>query len=77
VETPLYVKVIQQAPISSHVFSKTIFIQDIDEECRPVNSFTEFVVENDADFKQIYGRKGEALYQLSNPNDRVKNETIN
>ena len=51
--------------------SKTIFIQDIDEECRPIDSFTKVVVENEADLKQIYGGKGEALYLLSNPKDRV------
>ena len=70
-ETPLYVKVLQQAPLSSHILSKSIFIQDIDEECRPIDSFTEVVVENDADLKQIYGGKGEALYQLANPKKRI------
>ena len=52
---------LQQAPIHSHILSKTIFIQDIDEECRPIDSFTEFVVENDADLKQIFEGKGSAL----------------
>jgi hypothetical protein len=51
--------------------SKTIFVQDIDEECRPVDSFTKVVVENNDDLKQIYEGKGSALYQLTNPKDRV------
>ena len=62
---------IQQAPIHSHILSKTIFIQDIDEDCRPIDSFTKVIVENDADLKQIYEGKGSALFQLSNPKDRV------
>ena len=51
--------------------SKTIFVQNIDEECRPIDSFTMVVVRNEADLKQIYARKGEALYLLSNPKDRI------
>ena len=46
---------------------KKIFIQDIDEECRPIDSFIAFVVENDADLKAIFEGKGSALYLLSDP----------
>jgi hypothetical protein len=68
-KSPLFVKIIPttQDPIAS----KTIYVQDIDEECKPVDRFTEVVVENDADLRQILGSKGEALYQLSNPKKRI------
>lgn len=68
-KTPLFVKLIPttQDPIAS----KTIYVQDIDEECKPVDRFTEVVVENDTDLRQILGSKGEALYLLSNPKKRI------
>jgi hypothetical protein len=50
---------------------KTIFVQDIDEECRPADSFTKIIVEIKHDLKQIIEGKGSAFYQLSNPKDRV------
>jgi hypothetical protein len=50
---------------------KTIFVQDIDAECVPLDSFTKVIVENNDDLKQIFEGKGSALYQLSNPKDRV------
>ncbi|EGF83440.1 hypothetical protein BATDEDRAFT_85917 [Batrachochytrium dendrobatidis JAM81] len=68
-ESPLFVKII---PVTSDsIASKTIYVQDIDEECKPVDRFTEVVVENDTDLRQILGSKGEALYQLSNPKKRI------
>jgi len=66
-ESPLFVKT-QEANTK---IQKTIFIQDIDEECRPVDSFTKVIVENKDDLKQIFAGKGEALYQLSNPKKRI------
>ena len=66
-ESPLFVKT--QESITT--VQKTIFVQDIDEDCRPVDSFAEFIVENNDDLKQIFEGKGSALYQLSNPKDRV------
>ncbi len=63
VETPLYVK---RVPLSN-ALSKIILIQEIDEECRPIDSFTG----NNDDLKQIYGTKGEALYLLSDPRKRI------
>jgi hypothetical protein len=45
-----------------------LFVQDIDEECRPIGSFTK---ENNDDLKQIFEGKGSALYQLTNPKFRV------
>jgi hypothetical protein len=54
---------------------KTIFIQDIDEKCRPLDSFTEVDIETDDDLKQIFEGKGSALYLLSNPKKRVTSMT--
>lgn len=51
--------------------SKTIFIQNIDGECRPLDIFTECLVENIADMKEIYEQKGSALYKLGQPNHIV------
>ncbi len=59
-QTPLFVKTITAA-------RKTIYIQDIDENCRPLARFTQFDVANDADLKAILEGRGSALYQLSNP----------
>ena len=50
---------------------KTIFVLDIDGGCRPLDSFTKVIVENNDDVKQIFEGNGEALYQLSNPKVRV------
>ncbi len=60
-ESPLFVK----------LSSKTIYIRNIDEECRPRDSFTEVVVEGDADMKEIYERKGSALYLITDPEKRI------
>jgi len=46
---------------------KTIYIRDIDEECRPLDSYTEVLVGSDADMKEIYESKGSALYLLTEP----------
>jgi hypothetical protein len=52
--------------------SKTIYIQEIDEDCRPIkNSFTRVLIESNDDLKQTFGGKGEALYKLSKPMDRI------
>ena len=64
---PLFVKTQESITATQ----KTIFVRDIDEECRPVDSFTEVVVENDVDLKQIFARKGEALYLPTNPKTRI------
>ena len=68
-KTPLFVKIIPTTQDS--IATKTIYIQDIDEECKPIDRFTEVVVETDTDLLQILGSKGEALYQLSNPKKRI------
>jgi hypothetical protein len=60
-----------QTPIIVKTAQKTIYIQNVDEYCSPVDSFTEATVESDADIKQILGHKGEALYLLSNPKRRI------
>ncbi|OAJ38592.1 hypothetical protein BDEG_22500 [Batrachochytrium dendrobatidis JEL423] len=56
---------------SSAPAQKTIFIQDIDEECRPLDSFSKYLVESNDDLKQILEGKGSALYQLFNPKDKI------
>ena len=68
-ESPLFVKLI---PVTNDsIASKTIYITDIDEECRPLDSFTEVLVESDADMKEIYESKGSALYLLTEPKTRL------
>jgi hypothetical protein len=62
-KTPLFVKTI--------VPTKTIFIQEVDEEYRPIESFTKFSVQCDSDIDKIIGKKGEALYKISNPNEGI------
>jgi hypothetical protein len=68
-ESPLFVKIIPatQDPIAS----KTIYIRDIDEECQPLDSYTEVVVESDADMEKIYESKGSALYLITEPKKRL------
>jgi hypothetical protein len=66
-ESPLFVKT-QEIMTATQ---KTIFVQDVVDEHDPMDSFTEFVVENDADLRQIFRGCGSALYQLSNPQVRV------
>jgi hypothetical protein len=66
-ESPLFVKTQESITTTQ----KTIFVQDIDAECVPLDSFTKVIVENNDDLKQIFEGKGSALYQLSNPKDRV------
>jgi len=66
---PLFVKLIP-ASLDS-IASKTIYIRDIDEECRPLDSYTEVSVESDADMKEIYESKGSALYLLTEPKKRL------
>ena len=66
---PLIVKVIEHQ--ANPKPSKTIFIQDIDDECRPIDSFTEALIESDEDVKAIIGIKGEALVKLSQPKKRL------
>lgn len=68
-EYPLFVKLIP-ASLDS-IASKTIYIRDIDEECRPLDSYTEVLVESDADMKEIYESKGSALYLLTEPKKRL------
>ncbi|OAJ42963.1 hypothetical protein BDEG_26349 [Batrachochytrium dendrobatidis JEL423] len=64
---PLIVKTLG----SSAPAQKTIFIQDIDEECCPLDSFSKYLVESNDDLKQILEGKGSALYQLFNPKDKI------
>ncbi|KAJ8322731.1 hypothetical protein QVD99_007629 [Batrachochytrium dendrobatidis] len=64
---PLIVKTLG----SSAPAQKTIFIQDIDEECCPLDSFSKYLVENDADMEDIYEGKGSALYKLSDPKKQI------
>ena len=57
---------------STTTTQKTIFVQDIDEKCRPIaNQFSKFIVESDKDFRALYGTKGEALYQPGNPELKI------
>jgi len=65
----LFVKLIPATQDS--IASKTIYIRDIDEDCRPLDSYTEVLVECDADMKEIYEGKGSALYLLTEPKKRV------
>ncbi|KAK5668186.1 hypothetical protein QVD99_005223 [Batrachochytrium dendrobatidis] len=64
---PLIVKTLG----SSAPAQKTIFIQDIDEKCCPLDSFSKYLVESNDDLKQILEGKGSALYQLFNPKDKI------
>jgi hypothetical protein len=68
-ESPLFVKIIPatQDPIAS----KTIYIRDIDEECKPLDTCTEVLVECDADMERIYESKGSALYLITEPKKRL------
>jgi hypothetical protein len=68
-ESPLFAKII---PISKdEIASKIIYVRDIDGECRPLDSFTDVLIESDADVKEIYEGKGSALYQITQPKSRV------
>ncbi|OAJ42500.1 hypothetical protein BDEG_25952 [Batrachochytrium dendrobatidis JEL423] len=40
-------------------------------ECRPLDSFSKYLVESNDDLKQILEGKGSALYQLFNPKDKI------
>ncbi|OAJ32742.1 hypothetical protein BDEG_28627 [Batrachochytrium dendrobatidis JEL423] len=64
---PLIVKTLG----SSAPAQRTIFIQDIDEKCCPLDSFSKYLVESNDDLKQILEGKGSALYQLFNPKDKI------
>ena len=68
-QRPLFVKIIPltQDPLES----KTIYIRDIDDECKPLDTFTEVVLENDADMEKIYESKGSALYLINEPKKRL------
>jgi hypothetical protein len=68
-KTPLFVKVIPTT--QDTIASKTIHIRDIDEECKPLDSYTEVVVECDAHIKEIYENKGSALYKITEPKKRI------
>lgn len=68
-ESPLFVKIIPATQDS--IASKTIYIRDIDEECQPIDSYTEVLVESDADMKEIYESKGSALYLITEPKKRL------
>jgi hypothetical protein len=60
---PLFVK--------TNTASKTIRIRDIDEKCRPLNSYTAFIVGSDADMKVTYESKGSALYLVTDPKNAL------
>lgn len=64
-ESPLFVKIIPTT--QDTIASKTIHIRDIDEECKPLESCTEVVVECDVDMKEIYESKGSALFLITEP----------
>ena len=50
---------------------KTISIQDVDKN-RVLDNFTDFIVKNDIDLKELLEAKGlTALYEVSNPQTRV------
>jgi hypothetical protein len=66
-ESPVFVKTQESITTTQN----TIFVHDIDAECVPLDSFTEVIVENDVDLKQIFEGKGSALYLLSNPKKRI------
>ena len=68
-QRPLFVKLIPE--IQDPIESKTIYIRDIDEECKPLDTFTQVVVENDADMKEIYENNGSALYLITDPKKRL------
>ncbi|KAJ2986781.1 hypothetical protein HDV02_006571 [Globomyces sp. JEL0801] len=57
--------------VFSPIVSKTVYIRDVDEDYKPLDSYTEVVVESDADLKEIYGSKGSALYLISEPKKRL------
>ncbi|KAJ1503497.1 hypothetical protein HMI56_002107 [Coelomomyces lativittatus] len=64
-ESPLLIK----TPEPTTATQKTIFIQNIDEECHPIpGSFIEFVIENNTDLNNLFPKKGEYLTLLSKPN---------
>ena len=48
-ESPLFVKLIPTTQDS--ITSKTIYIRCIDEECKPLDSYSEVLIESDADVK--------------------------
>lgn len=62
-QTPLLIIPTTQDAIAS----KTIYIRDIDDECKPLDAYTEVVVECDDDLKEIYESKGSALYLVTEP----------
>ncbi|KAJ8322660.1 hypothetical protein O5D80_008203 [Batrachochytrium dendrobatidis] len=59
------------ASISTAGLSAKLPLIDIDEECRPLDSFSKYLVESNDDLKQILEGKGSALYQLFNPKDKI------
>jgi hypothetical protein len=74
-KSPLFVKLIP-ASLDS-IASKTIYITDIDEECRPLDSYTEVLVESDALLKQGFStvplhRTQEATYKVQATERRGK-----
>lgn len=75
VESPLFVKIQESITFAQKatdtIAQKSIFIQDIDDECRPIDSFSMFVVESNDDLIRIFEGKGSALSQLSNPKDKI------
>jgi hypothetical protein len=67
-ESPLIVKTLG----SSAPAQKTILIQEIDAECKPLDSYIEVVVESDAEMKEIYEGRGSALFLITEPKKLVK-----
>ncbi|OAJ42894.1 hypothetical protein BDEG_26286 [Batrachochytrium dendrobatidis JEL423] len=59
------------ASISTAGLSAKLPLIDIDEECCPLDSFSKYLVENDADMEDIYEGKGSALYKLSDPKKQI------
>ncbi|KAI3655834.1 hypothetical protein MP638_006493 [Amoeboaphelidium occidentale] len=59
------------SPLYTEIASKTIFIRDIDEECRPLKTFTKFLVENDAGLRGIFENKGSSLFRVSDPDKKI------
>ena len=51
--------------------TKTVFIQDVDDEMNPIDKFKKAIVENDEDVKGILEGKGSALINMSDYSERV------
>jgi hypothetical protein len=54
------------------VLQKTILIQEVDEDCDPIeNKFSKVVIESDADLRQTFEGKASALVKIFDPANRI------